>query len=305
MAFFGGHDTEDINVTLENSAKYESEVGLGIIALECTQFEAELFEDCVRSDMREYALVQEGADIASFQESAWETIKTKLIENLKKIVAKAKAFFNGWYAKVAARVMTDNKKFYQKFKKSVEGKDLSELEVKWEAPKDNKCEAKSIGELGDLKALEDLGAEEIIAKVYEIGETVDSHSEAKKVMLENSFDDEEEVKYVSVRTEVVNTLNNASEFKKAERAYKKANDNLTKDIKKLEKENSEVKNIVTIASVCAKAQVTILEVEVARNKKLCAQARRVFAKAVAYKPKTENAFDADLLAVEADALLAE
>ena len=30
MAFFGGHDTEDINVTLENSAMYECEAGLGV-----------------------------------------------------------------------------------------------------------------------------------------------------------------------------------------------------------------------------------------------------------------------------------
>ena len=122
MAFFGGHDTEDINVTLENSAIYESEVGLGVIALECTQFEAEIFADCVRSDMKESALVQEGADVEAFQEGAWETVKTKVVNFVKKVWAKVKAFFNGWYAKVAARVMSDNKAFYNKFKKSVEDK---------------------------------------------------------------------------------------------------------------------------------------------------------------------------------------
>ena len=99
MAFFGGHDTEDINVTLENSAIYESEVGLGVIALECTQFEAEIFADCVRSDMKESALVQEGADVEAFQEGAWETVKTKVVNFVKKVWAKVKAFFNGWYAK--------------------------------------------------------------------------------------------------------------------------------------------------------------------------------------------------------------
>ena len=109
MAFFGGHDTEDINVTLENSAKYECEAGLGLIALECTQFEAEIFGECVRSDMKEYALVQEGAEIEPFQEASWEVVKTKVVNFLKKVWAKIKAFFNGWYAKIAARVMSDNK----------------------------------------------------------------------------------------------------------------------------------------------------------------------------------------------------
>jgi len=93
MAFFGGHDTEDINVTLENSAKYECEAGLGIIALECTQFEAEIFGECVRSDMKEYALVQEGAEVEAFQEGAWETVKTKVVNFVKKVWAKIKAFF--------------------------------------------------------------------------------------------------------------------------------------------------------------------------------------------------------------------
>jgi hypothetical protein len=304
MAFFGGHDTEDINVTLENSAKYECEAGLGLIALECTQFEAEIFGECVRSDMKEYALVQEGADVEAFQEGAWETVKTKVVNFVKKVWAKIKAFFNGWYAKVAARLMSDNKAFYNKFKKSVEDKDCSKLEVKWESPKTHDYSANGISDLGDLKSLADADASDVIEKVYKIGETVSSHAEAKKVMLENAFDDEDEVKYTSISAAVVNILTNGKVVKDAEKAYKKLEAKLAKDVKDLEKENKAIENIAIIANACAKAKVVVLEAEAAIAKKSAAQARRVFAKAVAYSPKTEGAFDADLLAVEADALLA-
>lgn len=304
MAFFGGHDTEDINVTLENSAKYECEAGLGLIALECTQFEAEIFGECVRSDMKEYALVQEGADVEAFQEGAWETVKTKVVNFVKKVWAKIKAFFNGWYAKVATRLMSDNKAFYNKFKKSVEDKDCSKLGVKWESPKTHDYSANGISDLGDLKSLADADASDVIEKVYKIGETVSSHAEAKKFMLENAFDDEDEVKYTSISGMVVNILTNGKAIKDAEKAYKKLEAKLAKDVKDLEKENKAVENIAIIANACAKAKVVVLEAEAAIAKKSAAQARRVFAKAVAYSPKTEGAFDADLLAVEADALMA-
>lgn len=305
MAFFGGHDnTEDINVTLENSAMYESEAGLGIIALECTQFEAEIFGDCVRSDMKEYALVQEGADVEAFQEGAWETVKTKVVNFVKKVWAKIKAFFNGWYAKVAARLMSDNKAFYNKFKKSLDSKDLSKLEVKWEAPKAHDYSANSISELGDLKSLANADASDVIEKVYKIGETVSSHAEAKKVMLEKAFDDEDEVKYTSIAGLVVGILNDGKSIKETEKSYKKLEAKLSKDVKDLEKENKAVENIAVIANACAKAKVVVLEAEAAIAKKSAAQARRVFAKAVAYSPKSEGAIDTDLLAVEADALMA-
>ncbi len=304
MAFFGGHDTEDINVTLENSAKYECEAGLGIIALECTQFEAEIFGECVRSDMKEYALVQEGAEVEAFQEGAWETVKTKVVNFVKKVWAKIKAFFNGWYAKVAARLMSDNKAFYNKFKKSVEDKDCSKLEVKWEAPKSFIYSAKSISELGDLKSLADADASDVIEKVYEVGETVSSHTEAKKVMLERAFDDEDEVKYTSISGLVVGILNDGKAIKDAEKAYKKLEAKLAKDVKDLQKENKAVENIAIIANACAKAKVVVLEAEAAIAKKSAAQARRVFAKAVAYSPKTEGVEFADeLLMVEADSLM--
>lgn len=306
MAFFGGHDTEDINVTLENSAIYESEVGLGVIALECTQFEAEIFGDCVRSDMKEYALVQEGADVEAFQEGAWETIKTKVVEFVKKVWAKVKAFFNGWYAKVAARVMSDNKAFYNKFKKSVEGKtDLAKLEVKWEAPTNADYSAKSIDGIGSLDALADADLSDVISKIYTGADDASTHAEAKKNILEAAFKDEEEVPYTSVAKDVVAELTTSTAVKDAQKKFKEVDGKLAKTVSELTKGKEEVKNITLIANAVAKAQVVIAECGVAIAKKKAAQARRVFAKAVAYSPKTEGAFDADLLAVEADALMHE
>ena len=306
MAFFGGHDTEDINVTLENSAIYESEVGLGVIALECTQFEAEIFADCVRSDMKESALVKEGADVEAFQEGAWETVKNKVVEFVKKVWAKVKAFFNGWYAKIAARVMSDNKAFYNKFKKSVEGKtDLAKLEVKWEEPTNAAYSAKGIGELGSLDSLAEAEASDVIAKIYVGAEDASTHSEAKKNILEAAFKDEEEVSYTSVAKDVVAELTSSTAIKDAQKKFKEVDGKLAKAVADITKDKKEVKNITVIANAVAKAQVVVAECGVAIAKKRAAQARRVFAKAVAYSPKSEGAFDADLLAVEADALMHE
>lgn len=306
MAFFGGHDTEDINVTLENSAKYECEAGLGFIALECTQFEAEIFGECVRSDMKEYALVQEGAEIEPFQEASWEVVKTKVVNFLKKVWAKIKAFFNGWYAKIAARVMSDNKAFYNKFKKSLESKDLSKLEVKYEEPEDKTFTVKSEITSYSDKKYEEADASDILEEVYSnIGTGISSHAEAKKEMLEQAFKDEDEVKYTSIAAAVENELKDSKAVKNAQKEYVKAEKKLAKKISDAQKNNKEtIKNIAIIANACSKADVVLLEAELAIAKKTASQARRVFAKAVAYSPKTEGAFDADLLAVEADALMA-
>ena len=303
MAFFGGHDTEDINVTLENSAKYECEAGLGLIALECTQFEAEIFGDCVRSDMKEYALVQEGADVEAFQEASWETIKTKVVSFVKKVWAKVKAFFNGWYAKIAARLMSDNKAFYNKFKKSLDSKDLSKLEVKYEAPKTLDVKTPEFSTLLTDNKFKDSDASDVIEACYE-GITASSHSEAKKEIMEKSFEDEDEVKYTSIASTIENELSSSKAVKDAQKEYNKAEKKLAKTISDLNKDHKGTENIAIIANAHSKANVTILEAKLAVAKKTASQARRVFAKAVAYSPKTEGAFDADLLAVEADALMA-
>lgn len=303
MAFFGGHDTEDINVTLENSAKYECEAGLGLIALECTQFEAEIFGDCVRSDMKEYALVQEGADVEAFQEASWESVKTKVVNFVKKVWAKVKAFFNGWYAKIAARLMSDNKAFYNKFKKSLDSKDLSKLEVKYEAPKTLDVKTPEFSTLLTDNKFKDSDASDVIEACYE-GITASSHSEAKKEIMEKSFEDEDEVKYTSIASTIENELSSSKAVKDAQKEYNKAEKKLAKTISDLNKDHKGTENIAIIANAHSKANVTILEAKLAVAKKTASQARRVFAKAVAYSPKTEGAFDADLLAVEADALMA-
>ena len=303
MAFFGGHDTEDINVTLENSAKYECEAGLGLIALECTQFEAEIFGDCVRSDMKEFALVQEGADVEAFQEASWESVKTKVVNFVKKVWAKVKAFFNGWYAKIAARLMSDNKAFYNKFKKSLDSKDLSKLEVKYEEPQTLDVKTPEFSTLLTDNKFKDSDASDVIEACYE-GITASSHSEAKKEIMEKSFKDEDEVKYTSIASTIENELSSSKAVKDAQKEYNKAEKKLAKTISDLNKDHKGTENIAIIANAHSKANVTILEAKLAVAKKTASQARRVFAKAVAYSPKTEGAFDADLLAVEADALMA-
>ena len=66
-----------------------------------------------------------------FVEGTFENVKTKVVEFFQKLWAKIKAVFNGFYAKISARLMSDNKAFYNKFKKKVEGKNLADLKIKY------------------------------------------------------------------------------------------------------------------------------------------------------------------------------
>lgn len=123
-------------------------------------------------------------------------------------------------------------------------------------------------------------------------------------MIENAFEDEKEVKYTTIATSIENELKDSKSVKDAQKKYVQAEKKLAKNISDTQKANKNTANIAVIANACAKANVTKLEAELAIAKKAASQARRLFAKAVAYSPKTEGAFDADLLAVEADALMA-
>lgn len=307
MAFFGNY-TEDNNVTLENSAKYENELGLGVIALECAQFDSELFTECVKSDIQEYQVVQEGGDLEAFQEGAWETIKTKVVAFYRKIKEKVKAFFRGWYAKIAARIVSDNKAFYNKYKKVVDEKDLSGLEVKWFASKKSNDfaddDSDKIPEFDEVvaKLKDDAEAEDVIEICYEaLGvKNITSHSEFKREV-QSEFDDaiEDDVKYTTVSADIEGCLKDGNGvLKKVENAYNKAYAKMDKEEKKLVKTNKDIKNIGIIAHNTVKCKVTCLEVLVSFIKQTLKMARIAYAKAVAYKPKME----ASLLAVEADAI---
>lgn len=129
MAFFDGHKTEE--VTLENSALYEGELGASVIALECMQFEAELFEEAVRADVAEYSMIQEGTDTKVFVEGKLSEVKQKVIKFLETLLAKIKAAFKGFVDKFMSVVIRDNKALYTKFKDQVAKKDLSGLKVQY------------------------------------------------------------------------------------------------------------------------------------------------------------------------------
>ena len=128
MAFFDGHKTEE--VTLENSALYEGELGASVIALECMQFEAELFEEAVRADVAEYSMIQEGTDTKVFVEGKFTEIKEKVVKFLEQVLAKLKAVFKGFQDRVVATLTRDTKALYNKFKDDVAKKDLTGLMVK-------------------------------------------------------------------------------------------------------------------------------------------------------------------------------
>lgn len=300
MAFFDGHKTEE--VTLENSALYESELGAGALVLECLQFEAELFKEAVSADITEYGMVQEGADVTAFVEGTFENVKTKVVEFFQKLWAKIKAVFNGFYAKISARLMSDNKAFYNKFKKKVEGKNLADLKIKYAKFKGFNFNPGDVStwvtEANAEKNSEELKVE-MISKIT--GVAVDHSSDIKAKVMEDAFGEETEVAYNSVASEIVTDMVGGKWLDDAKKAEKELNKAVTKSIADIKKANKETKNLTTITGAYASVVSTLAGLSVAVAKKRASQARKAFAKAVAFHEGAE--FDADLIAVEADGLM--
>lgn len=130
MGFFTSAEDTYNDIYIENAHRYESEYGINLITLEAVQFGQELFGDMVRCDIQEQVALAEGTEV--MHEGIVNTIYTKIKTFLQKIWNKIKLFFKGLYAKVLARITSDNKKFYDKYHKAVdENRDALTMEVKY------------------------------------------------------------------------------------------------------------------------------------------------------------------------------
>ena len=58
MGFFtNGVVSSSTEVTLENASLYENEYGLNKVLMECIEFDREIFEESIRSDIKEIQLI--------------------------------------------------------------------------------------------------------------------------------------------------------------------------------------------------------------------------------------------------------
>lgn len=305
MAFFDGHKTEE--VTLENSALYEGELGASVIALECMQFEAELFEEAVHADVAEYSMIQEGTDTKVFVEGKFAEIKEKVVKFLETLLAKIKAVFKGFQDRFIAVVTKDNKALYNKFKDQVAKKDLSGLTIKAQQFKQSNEKIVNLDQLlvdsNKGKSVEELKVEIFNAIT---GLSVNSSSEIRSAYVASRIGEVKEVAYPLIAKRVGEVLlgdwakDSEAEHKNLVKAVNDAISNIKKNT---DKDAALVNNVCTayafvISTISAESTKVV--------KKSVAEARKAFQKAIAYKPVKEGEeFNEDLFLVESDLIEVE
>lgn len=303
MAFFDGHKTEE--VTLENSALYEGELGASVIALECMQFEAELFEEAVRADVAEYSMIQEGTDTKVFVEGKLAEVKQKVIKFLETLLAKIKAAFKGFVDKFVSVVIRDNKALYTKFKDQVAKKDLSGLKVQYgklnaTMPTKNPNIRDYIKE--DNK---DKTVEELKLQIFEDLTTlkIEKSSDMRSKYAAFLVGEVTEKTYPEIAKTVEGDLAGADWAKANKDLATIVETNTKAAIVEVKKESTE-ENSALVSKVCtayAAVMSALAWACIDASKKQVSLARKAFQKAVAYKPVKEGEeFNEDLFLVECD-----
>ena len=303
MAFFDGHKTEE--VTLENSALYESELGASAIALECMQFEAELFEEAVRADVAEYSMIQEGADTKVFVEGKLAEVKQKVVKFLETLLAKIKAVFKGFFDKFMSVTIRDNKALYMKFKDQVAKKDLSGLKVQYVSVLGN-LPTKTPNVKDYIKEEnKDKSVEELKLYIFQdlTSLKIEKSSDMRSAFAAFRVGEVVERPYSKIAKIVESDLAGGDWVKSTKELAKVAEGNTKAAIAEVKKESSE-ENSALVSRVCtayAAVMSALAGACIDASKKQVSLSRKAFQKAVAYKPVKEGEeLDADLFLVECD-----
>ena len=118
---------------------YYGELGALQIALEGVQNDQDIFMACLEGDFQETAGLMSGAITESqIIEEAGGAISgmiEKIKAMVKKIWEKIKGLFETFIKKINTVIIRDNKKFVEKYKREVLGKDLSKMTYKASKPK--------------------------------------------------------------------------------------------------------------------------------------------------------------------------
>ena len=333
MGFFTSTEDTYNDIYIENAHRYEDEYGINLITLEAVQFGQEVFGDMVRSDIQECTtgVVQEGV-----VQDIWEKVKAFF----KKAWNKIKLFFKGLYAKILARMTSDNKAFYDKYHKDVDDNtDALSMEVKY-----RKVEGlPNIGSLDTDDALRNLMHTDVTKSDDEVKELVfakiltstattgtkasgiSNFSDFKNELKEATIGDENEVKFSSIKKEIEDILKDGN---KAVKEAQKAESDALKKLKETEKalkNDSDAYKTLTTKKVKSRGKVNVYGEENSAIGPLKAasfmvtiittmasaivdiikfrnsQARKIYARAVSYKESYD--YDYELAFTEADSLV--
>ena len=334
MGFFTSTEDTYNDIYIENAHRYEDEYGINLITLEAVQFGQEVFGDMVRYDIQECTtgVVQEGV-----VQDIWEKVKAFF----KKAWNKIKLFFKGLYAKILARMTSDNKAFYDKYHKDVDANaDALSMEVKYRDVKD----LPDIGKLDTTKFTKffyllyisnldnsnsdednrDSAFSEIIRLTTSYNSKaskITNFSDFKNELKEATIGDENEVKFSFIKSDIEEILKSGN---KNVKDAQKAESDALKKVKEYEKalkddttayrtnfitakntDRSYGKNTAIGPIKAASFLITIITTMTSAIVDIIkfrnSQARKIYARAVSYKESYD--YDYELAFTEADSLV--
>lgn len=300
---------------------YTTSVGLSELMLELTTFESELFKEAISTDITELQLINDGKDTSAFIEGKFEDIKNKIIEFVKKFLVKLKSVIQTFFRVVYDKITMSNLAFFKKYASIVKDKfqQLSEsanLDVNLESGSGLVVEYAKLKNftpnIKDIKyylekwvvftaKFSNISSDKNKVAIFNdiFGTNVYSPSEFDKAIKDLWFEEPKEVRYVDIAKEVEQSLTtNMDKIKQdADRMIKQV-ENTIQIIKSVNDNDDETKYINQVTT----AYLAVIHVYVANMLRLikfnAAQARKAFAKAVAYKPVKESEFNSDLLLIE-------
>lgn len=298
---------------------YTTSVGLSELMLELTTFESELFKEAISTDITELQLINDGKDTSAFIEGKFEDIKNKIIEFVKKFLVKLKSVIQTFFRVVYDKITMSNLAFFKKYASIVKDKfqQLSEsayLDVNLESGSGLVVEYAKLKNftpnIKDIKyylekwavftaKFSNISSDKNKVAIFNdiFGTNVSSPSEFDKAIKDLWFEEPKEVRYVDIAKEVEESLTtNMNNVKRdADRMIKQVESTI-QTIKSADDEETKYINQVTTA------YLAVIHVYVANMLRLikfnAAQARKAFAKAVAYKPVKESELNSDLLLIE-------
>lgn len=300
---------------------YTTSVGLSELMLELTTFESELFKEAISTDITELQLINDGKDTSAFIEGKFEDIKNKIIEFVKKFLVKLKSVIQTFFRVVYDKITMSNLAFFKKYASIVKDKfqQLSEsanLDINLESGSGLVVEYAKLKNftpnIKDIKyylekwvvftaKFSNISSDKNKVAIFNdiFGTNVSSPSEFDKTIKDLWFEEPKEVKYTDIAKEVEESLTtNMNNTKQdADRMIKQV-ENTIQIIKSVNDNEDETKYINQVTT----AYLAVIHVYVANMLRLikfnAAQARKAFAKAVAYKPVKESEFNSDLLLIE-------
>lgn len=300
---------------------YTTSVGLSELMLEFTTFESELFKEAISTDITELQLINDGKDTSAFIEGKFEDIKNKIIEFVKKFLVKLKSAIQTFFRVVYDKITMSNLAFFKKYASIVKDKfqQLSEsanLDVNLESGSGLVVEYAKLKNftpnIKDIKyylekwvvftaKFSNISSDKNKVAIFNdiFGTNVSSPSEFDKTIKNLWFEEPKEVRYVDIAKEVEESLTtNMNNVKQdADRMIKQVESTI-QVIKSVNDNEDETKYINQVTTV----YLAVIHVYVANMLRLikfnAAQARKAFAKAVAYKPVKESEYNSDLLLIE-------